>query len=247
MAEGKPIKTPKSRVHRHRRRAAGLCVLCGAPAEPEMAHCRNCLDKMKRRRRERQSGGLCYCGRPAEAGRSRCPACARSIRDANRKIRSRRTAEGLCVCGRPLIPGSTLCEVCRKKCLDRYRERIESGVCRCGRHQIVEGRKLCRPCLDRIVGRLRKLRETLVRGYGGRCVCCGEDDPNVIELDHVGGDGNQHRRSASPQSIYRWAIRNDFPPTLQLLCANCHTAKTRTGDCSYRKDRLRSSPGGSAA
>ena len=35
--------------------------------------------------------------------------------------------------------------------------------------------------------------------------------------------------------MMKWATRNGYPDTLQLLCANCHAAKTITGDCSYRR------------
>jgi hypothetical protein len=78
-------------------------------------------------------------------------------------------------------------------------------------------------------------------GYGGRCACCGEDDPNVLELDHVCGGGNRHRKITGVGHLaYRWVVRNDFPQDLfQLLCGNCHNAKTRTGDCSYRRSRVR--------
>jgi hypothetical protein len=69
---------------------------------------------------------------------------------------------------------------------------------------------------------------------------------NVLELDHVNNDGNAHRRElgGSGERIFKWAIKNGFPPTLQILCANCHKVKTRTGDCSYRREMGARRPNG---
>lgn len=87
---------------------------------------------------------------------------------------------------------------------------------------------------------LSKRREKLIKGYGGRCANCHETEPNFLELDHVNNDGAAHRRElGGKQGVDRWAIKNGFPDRLQLLCANCHEAKTRTGDCTYRKNRVR--------
>ena len=70
------------------------------------------------------------------------------------------------------------------------------------------------------------------------CRNCGETDTNVLQLDHVNNDGVRHRQQrgvCSGAGMMKWATRNGYPDTLQLLCANCHAAKTITGDCSYRR------------
>lgn len=67
-----------------------------------------------------------------------------------------------------------------------------------------------------------------------------------MQLDHVNDDGNVHRlqstfsykaivkgikRIGVAQLIYKWAADHNFPSTLQLLCANCHSAKSFYGGC----------------
>jgi hypothetical protein len=58
-----------------------------------------------------------------------------------------------------------------------------------------------------------------------------------LQLDHINNDGAAHRKILSKKtgrggtSLYTWAYRNGFPDILQLLCANCHQAKTTSGGC----------------
>lgn len=63
--------------------------------------------------------------------------------------------------------------------------------------------------------------------YGEECACCGATEQ--LEVDHVGGGGNQHRDeltgSGSGIHLYRWLIKNDFPPGFQVLCRPCNRHK----------------------
>lgn len=63
---------------------------------------------------------------------------------------------------------------------------------------------------------------------GGRCVVCDEIDPRVLELDHIHTNGKQHRADVGKLNLEKWAIDNpeQAQEQLQLLCANCHKAKT---------------------
>jgi len=217
-----------------RRREAGLCLTCGKVPENSRVYCGECLAKRRQVGAERRANGLCYCGRPAVAGTVRCPPCTQSVRNAHKKVRNTRKSRGLCdKCGAIPEPGRSRCGACQAEIAERERRRIEAGICRCGR-PFEGGKKRCSVCNERVLAKIRTLRASVVRGYGDQCICCGDNDPNVLELDHVKGDGNEQRRKLTPQGIYRWAVKNNFPASLQLLCANCHTAKTRTGDCSYR-------------
>lgn len=96
------------------------------------------------------------------------------------------------------------------------------------------GVKSCRVCrMERSMARDRALRAEAIAAYGGACVCCGEAEPAFLELDHVNNDGCEHRRTTGSH-IERWAKRHGWPPVLQVLCGNCHRAKTSRGTCPHR-------------
>jgi hypothetical protein len=81
-----------------------------------------------------------------------------------------------------------------------------------------------------------KCRAELLAAYGGMCVCCGESEWKFLQLDHVNDDGRAHRKSIGlgVYNLLRWAKDNGFPPTLQILCANCHNAKSFYGECPHK-------------
>jgi hypothetical protein len=65
--------------------------------------------------------------------------------------------------------------------------------------------------------------------YGDHCACCGTTED--LTLDHVNGDGRQHRIAVwgSPkvggEAIRRWVISQGFPATFQLMCRACNRSK----------------------
>ena len=58
------------------------------------------------------------------------------------------------------------------------------------------------------------------------CNGCGEQDLDVLCLDHKNGGGNKHRREIGT-TLYNWIISSGFPLGFQVLCANCNTKKSR--------------------
>jgi hypothetical protein len=80
-------------------------------------------------------------------------------------------------------------------------------------------------------------RVTVLDHYGGACACCGEATPEFLTVDHVNNDGAQHRREGAT-NIYRWLVRNDFPPGFQLLCWNCNAAKQFSSGCPHQRAAL---------
>lgn len=78
----------------------------------------------------------------------------------------------------------------------------------------------------------RRLRLTVLAGYGGRCACCGTEHEPFLTLDHVAENGADHRRVMSQRSIYRDARDRGFPPDYQVLCFNCNSAKYHKGACA---------------
>ncbi len=84
-----------------------------------------------------------------------------------------------------------------------------------------------------------RLHEEVYGAYGGACACCGEAEPRFLMIDHVNGDGAEHRRSigiCAGFKFYLWLRREGFPndPVLQVLCANCSLAKER-GGCPHKE------------
>ncbi len=73
---------------------------------------------------------------------------------------------------------------------------------------------------------------------GWKCNCCGETEPLFLELDHVNGDGGEHRRTVGT-NLMVWIIKNKFPTTIQLLCSNCNKGRFINGGvCPHRKKEV---------
>ena len=69
-----------------------------------------------------------------------------------------------------------------------------------------------------------RVRHEAIVLLGGRCAECGIDDERVLEIDHVDGD---RPVAVSGNTIIREVARGVHLYRVQLLCANCHTIKTR--------------------
>ena len=75
--------------------------------------------------------------------------------------------------------------------------------------------------------------------YGKTCSCCGETCIPFLSLDHINGDGRQHRQQlpgcGTGPKLYRWLIKNGFPPGFRVLCINCNWgAKWNNGLCPHQ-------------
>jgi hypothetical protein len=81
----------------------------------------------------------------------------------------------------------------------------------------------------------RELRDIVVSHYGGKCICCGETMKSFLQIDHINNDGNICRKvNGRGTRFYKWIIRNNFPDTLQILCANCNISKRiNNGVCEH--------------
>jgi hypothetical protein len=78
-------------------------------------------------------------------------------------------------------------------------------------------------------------RRLLIEAYGGKCACCGEDDPHFLTIDHVDGRSPEHQKLSGMQLTSRLEIEG-YPDTCQLLCWNCNCAKGRYGTCPHNAD-----------
>jgi hypothetical protein len=87
-----------------------------------------------------------------------------------------------------------------------------------------------------------KRKLAVFEAYGGNaCACCGETEPTFLTIDHVNNDGGAKRRSgehpAGSAPIYRWLIKNNFPPGFQVLCMNCQFGKKYNGGVCPHQSR----------
>ena len=172
-------------------------------------------------------------------------------RSEQQKRYDKRKAAGLCiVCGGSKLPAQKLrCG----KCADehtaymavRKANALAVGNCNvCYARPAKEGRKRCPPCADRHLRHDRddyaKRRLKVIAMYGGSCVCCGETNHKYLQIDHVNDDGYIERGLAKARgehmefgkAFYTKLGNSERRSDLQLLCANCHNAKTRYGGCT---------------
>lgn len=158
---------------------------------------------------------------------------------------------GLCRrCGEEPLPGKTRCHKCHEAHLNYsklHKEKaIKNGLCRyCCKAESLTNKTMCAECLAshsaKEKHRNQNNRQLCIEKYGGMCQCCGLAVPKYLQLDHVLNDGAEHRRELASNgrggNLYKWAVANDFPDRLQLLCANCHQAKTCFGGCTEEDHR----------
>ena len=106
---------------------------------------------------------------------------------------------------------------------------------RCGQvkeeSKFPERGSMCSPCCA--IRTRARLKIDMFRNLGYACVCCGEDNPAFLSLDHINGRGTQRKNSS--EDGYRVAKQEGWPKDkYQILCMNCNTAKYRYGDCPHR-------------
>ncbi len=84
-----------------------------------------------------------------------------------------------------------------------------------------------------------KRKSEVLTHYGGsppRCGCCGESEYMFLTIDHINGDGREHRRIIKKKSIYDWLKSNGYPNGFQVLCFNCNCGKSiNKGICPHKR------------
>lgn len=86
-----------------------------------------------------------------------------------------------------------------------------------------------------------RIRLEVIRAYGGKCVCCGEATAEFLTIDHIDGNGAEHRKhlprsKQSGAGFYLWLREQGYPKdNYQLLCMNCNFAKGHFGTCPHQK------------
>ena len=80
----------------------------------------------------------------------------------------------------------------------------------------------------------RHLRMEVLLSYGGECLCCGEHRYEFLGMDHIDGNGAQHRRDEGLHGgteFYMWLKKNDYPEGFRVLCHNCNFSRGHLGYC----------------
>lgn len=98
-------------------------------------------------------------------------------------------------------------------------------------------RKNRRKILDKIKAKNRALKVEVIGAYGGICACCGECHIEFLTIDHVNGDGHEHRRQVGKgRRIYADIKKQGFPQNgrFRVLCLNCNIALGFYGYCPHR-------------
>lgn len=113
-------------------------------------------------------------------------------------------------------------------------------------HRDEDGKKLLTAKVNAKVstkegGKTVPLMASAFIALGGKCACCGEDDWNTLEIDHVHGDGVEERKgrtrpAIAKQAMLKGIIENGPQGRYQLLCGNCHNKKTAK-DRGYDKNK----------
>jgi hypothetical protein len=91
--------------------------------------------------------------------------------------------------------------------------------------------------------RRKQERAELLAIYGDRCVCCGEDNPAFLTLDHINRDGYADRKRCRTAFGFKRRILElgGRDPNIQLLCYNCNCGRERNaGVCPHENERVAS-------
>ncbi len=86
------------------------------------------------------------------------------------------------------------------------------------------------------------LKIEVIEHYGGRCACCGETNIKYLTIDHINGDGAEHRRkinSKAGSKFYKWLKDNNYPEGFRVLCFNCNCGKKNYSICPHNKEEFK--------
>jgi hypothetical protein len=138
------------------------------------------------------------------------------------------------------VSGGKTCLVCREASR-RYSKRHWDSLRpekRAERASAARRRQKAAPAKTREYQRRsrdKKKREAF-RRLGDACACCGERTFEFLQLHHLDGGGNEHRRAVGNGSAYWNAFSSDHEvENIEVLCANCHLAVTRVGSCPHQR------------
>ncbi len=76
--------------------------------------------------------------------------------------------------------------------------------------------------------RMQRLKTIVLSHYSNNgtpsCVLCNFSDIRALTIDHINGNGNQHRHILGGRagvSFYYWLLKSQYPDGYRTLCMNC--------------------------
>jgi hypothetical protein len=95
-----------------------------------------------------------------------------------------------------------------------------------------------------------KVMDEMFAFYGPGCACCGITRRTFLQLDHVGNDGAADRYARGTQAGFPFVTKlrkAGWPSGYQILCANCHSEKTKLGRCACSDTVISAHEGGESS
>jgi len=168
------------------------------------------LDSYRKRYHDRHHSGICSeCDGPVKAGRSRCINHLKLSALKTKKHTDSLKRRGLCIsCGIRPLVNKNHCDECRK-ISNEHKYRYR----------------------DKIINKV-------LDHYGRICSCCGETNILFLTMDHLDGNGQNHRINSD---IYR-TLYTEFQKTgnwntrISVVCYNCNCGKWRNGGICPHKN-----------
>ena len=153
--------------------------------------------------------------------------------------RDERRAAGLCTsCGED-AGGQSLCASCKQKRKRSRAARAGLPCNACGIASRTPDGHYCKPCRSaKQRERRQKIKDEVFAHYGANCDCCNESTSAFLAIDHIEGNGRQHRQSVvsggGSNAFYRWLITEGFPEGFRVLCHNCNVGRfVNGGTCPH--------------
>lgn len=89
-----------------------------------------------------------------------------------------------------------------------------------------------------IARKRQEMRQRVINKLGGMCACCKEERLEFLCIDHADGGGNKHRKTITPNSLYRLLdAGNKLGVKFRILCHNCNFSIGVYGYCPHQENK----------
>ena len=134
------------------------------------------------------------------------------------------------ICGNEFTGKHSLQKACSPECSKELHQRSQK---QCYQNAIKIRREVSKKynrehkeqCAKYKRERNEQFKLQVLNHYGQVCACCGESHREFLTVDHIGGEGNKHRKNLGFVRTSEWLARNNFPEGFQILCMNCNYLK----------------------